>query len=181
MFGEDLVSRQLNCTRTVMSDNIQEEGLEPLKPESMPDAERQTKDVIETNSQQETNGPDETANPAPETPKSEIEIMEVHHHPHVDSHLHGKKHFKEYFLEFIMMFLAVSLGFLSENLRENMVNHEKEKHYIESIIADLKTDTANITLSVHMQNLLLKKMDEVLKIPIEKLDDLSMQDALYQN
>ena len=23
--------------------------------------------------------------------------MEVHHHPHVNSHLHGKKNFKEYF------------------------------------------------------------------------------------
>jgi hypothetical protein len=102
--------------------------------------------------------------------------MEVHHHPKKE-----KKHFKEYFLEFIMMFLAVSLGFLAENLRENMTNREKEKHYIENIVADLKTDTANITLSVHMQNLLLKKMDEVLKIPVEKLDALSMQDNLYQN
>jgi hypothetical protein len=102
--------------------------------------------------------------------------MEVHHHPHVE-----KKGFKEYSLEFLMIFLAVTLGFIAENIRENIVNHEKEKHYIENIIADLKTDTANITLSVHLQNLLLKKMDEVLKIPIEKLDDLSMQDTLYQN
>ena len=102
--------------------------------------------------------------------------MEVHHHPHVE-----KKNFKEYFLEFVMIFLAVTLGFIAENIRENIVNHEKEKHYIENIIADLKTDTANITLSVHLQNLLLKKMDGVLKIPIEKLDDLSMQDTLYKN
>jgi len=104
--------------------------------------------------------------------------MEVHHHP--DLH-HKKKNFKEYFLEFLMIFLAVTLGFIAENIRENIVNRQKEKHYIENIIADLKTDTANITLSVHSQNLLLKKMDEVLKIPVEKLDDLSMQDMLYQN
>ena len=102
--------------------------------------------------------------------------MEVHHHPHVE-----KKGFKEYFLEFVMIFLAVTLGFIAENIRENIVNRDKEKHYIENIIGDLKTDTANITLSVHLQNLLLNKMDEVLKIPIEKLDNLSMQDTLYKN
>src|SRR5580765_2954777 len=102
--------------------------------------------------------------------------MEVHHHPKVE-----KKNFKEYFLEFLMIFLAVTMGFIAENIRENIVNREKEKHYVENIIADLKTDTANITLSVHMQNLLLKKMDDVLKIPVEKLDDLSVQNTLYQN
>ena len=107
---------------------------------------------------------------------SDIQNMEVHHHPHVE-----KKRFKEYFLEFVMISLAVTLGFFAENIRENIATREKEKHYIENIIADLKTDTSNITLSVHMQNLLLKKMDEVLKIPVEKLDDLSMQDTLYQN
>ncbi len=102
--------------------------------------------------------------------------MEVHHHPHVE-----KKGFKEYFFEFLMIFLAVTMGFIAENIRENIVNREKEKHYVENIVADLKTDTANIALSVHMQNLLLKKMDNVLKIPVEKLDKPSMQDTLYQN
>lgn len=91
---------------------------------------------------------------------------------------HGWKH---YLFEFFMLFLAVFCGFFAENMRENIVNREKEKHYIESIIADLKKDTANIALSVHMQNLLLKKMENVLQIPVEKLADTSMQDALYQN
>ena len=104
--------------------------------------------------------------------------MEVHHHH--DLH-HKKKHWKEYFLEFLMMFLAVSLGFMSENLRENVTNHEKEKHYIESIMADLRKDTANITLGIHMQHLLVKKMENVLNIPVKKLDDLSWQDTLYQS
>ena len=84
-------------------------------------------------------------------------------------------------VKFLMIFFAVTMGFIAENIRENIVNREKEKHYIKSIIANLKTDTANISLSIHMQNLLIKKMETVLKIPVEKLDDLSMQDALYQN
>jgi hypothetical protein len=91
---------------------------------------------------------------------------------------HGWKH---YLFEFFMLFLAVFCGFLAENFRENIVNREKEKHYIESIIADLKKDTANINLSYHVQDLLLKKMDRVLSLPIEKLDDISTQDTLYQN
>ncbi len=65
--------------------------------------------------------------------------MEVHHHPHVE-----KKNFKEYFLEFIMIFLAVTLGFIAENIRENLSNHSKEKEYMQSMADDLKTDTAEI-------------------------------------
>jgi hypothetical protein len=63
--------------------------------------------------------------------------MEVHHHPNVE-----KKNFKEYFLEFIMIFLAVTMGFFAESIRENLADHSKEKEYIQSMIADLKNDTA---------------------------------------
>jgi hypothetical protein len=37
---------------------------------------------------------------------------------------HGWKH---YMFEFFMLFLAVFFGFLAENIRENIVNREKEK------------------------------------------------------
>jgi hypothetical protein len=63
--------------------------------------------------------------------------MEVHHHPNVE-----KKNFKEYVLEFIMIFLAVTLGFFAESIRENLTDHSKEKEYVQSMIADLKKDTA---------------------------------------
>ncbi|HLK30956.1 MAG TPA: hypothetical protein VKT28_20430 [Puia sp.] len=61
--------------------------------------------------------------------------MEVHHHPHVE-----KKNFKEYFLEFLMIFLAVTMGFFAESLREHINDDSKEKEYIHSLIADLKSD-----------------------------------------
>jgi hypothetical protein len=108
--------------------------------------------------------------------KLETENMEVHHHPKVE-----KKSLKEYFLEFLMIFLAVSLGFLAENLRENMANHEKEKHYVNSILKDLQKDTANISLSLRNQDWLVGKMNNVLRLPVEKLRDVSLQDTLYQN
>lgn len=75
--------------------------------------------------------------------------MEVHHHPHV-----GEKRIKEYLLEGLMIFIAVSMGFIAENIREKITNHEKEVILIESIIQNLKTDTA--TLNTCIQKNLLK-------------------------
>ena len=71
--------------------------------------------------------------------------MEVHHHPDLE---HNKKNFREYFLEFLMIFLAVSLGFIAENLRERISDSNKEKEYIESMVQDLKGDTAKANRSI---------------------------------
>src|SRR5271169_4273058 len=71
--------------------------------------------------------------------------MEVHHHPNVE-----KKRFKEYFLEFIMIFLAVTMGFFAESIRENLADHSKEKEYVQSMIADLKNDTAMLRDVIHI-------------------------------
>jgi len=73
------------------------------------------------------------------------ENMEVHHHPHVE-----KKGFKEYFLEFLMIFLAVTMGFIAESIREHISDNAKEKKYINSIIEDLKTDSANLYFIIHI-------------------------------
>ena len=69
--------------------------------------------------------------------------MEVHHHPHV-----GPKHLKEYLLEGLMIFLAVSMGFIAENIRESITKHEKEKVLIESLILNLKADTAMLNTNI---------------------------------
>ena len=75
--------------------------------------------------------------------------MEVHHHP--DLH-HKKKNFKEYFLEFLMIFLAVTLGFFAESIRENISNHHKEIKYMESLVADLQSDTSQTDLAINRWN-----------------------------
>src|SRR5205085_3996197 len=75
----------------------------------------------------------ETSNQQPATEK-----MEVHKHPH---HVTHKKKWGEYLLEFLMLFLAVFLGFLAENLREQTVEHHREKEYVQSLVEDLKSDT----------------------------------------
>ena len=69
--------------------------------------------------------------------------MEVHHSHH-PSH---KKKWTEYLLEFLMLFLAVFLCFIAENIREDIGDRRKEKHYIESLVSDLKNDTIAINES----------------------------------
>jgi hypothetical protein len=63
--------------------------------------------------------------------------MEVHHHPQVE-----KKNFKEYLLEGLMIFFAVMLGFFAENIRENIVEHNRAQVLAQSLFEDIKKDTA---------------------------------------
>jgi hypothetical protein len=58
-------------------------------------------------------------------------------------HLHsapGKKIW-HYFFEFLMLFLAVFCGFIAENWREQLREHQREKEFIHSIVEDIKSDT----------------------------------------
>src|SRR5277367_2786684 len=75
--------------------------------------------------------------------------MEVHHHPDVH---HKRKKFKEYFLEFLMIFLAVTMGFFAENIREYYSEKHQEREYVQSMINDLKTDTASIAWYIKQNN-----------------------------
>ncbi len=65
--------------------------------------------------------------------------MEVHHHPHIE-----KKPFREYLLEGLMIFIAVCMGFIAENIRENISDHEKAEVYMKSLLADIKDDRSFI-------------------------------------
>lgn len=77
------------------------------------------------------------------------------------NHLHnvpGKK-FWHYFFEFFMLFLAVFCGFLAENYREHVVEHEREKQFVESYIQDLKLDTAGIRRNLDFRKIKLQQLD----------------------
>ena len=62
--------------------------------------------------------------------------MEVHAHTHTP-----RKKWTHYLWEFLMLFLAVFCGFLAENQREHLVEKQREKQFIKSIIIDLSQDT----------------------------------------
>jgi len=64
--------------------------------------------------------------------------MEIHpHHLHEAS---GKK-WSHYLFEFFMLFLAVFSGFLAENWREHIIEHQREKQYATQLLADLRKDS----------------------------------------
>jgi len=65
--------------------------------------------------------------------------MEVHHHSHTE-----RKKWTHYFWEFFMLFLAVTAGFFVENQREHLVEHQREKQFIQSLFNDIKADTDNL-------------------------------------
>ncbi len=102
--------------------------------------------------------------------------MEVHHHPHVE-----KKGFKEYFLEFLMIFLAVTMGFFAENIREHSVNNEKEMNYMKGMVQDLEKDTAGVSGALELQDLIIKKMDSALNIPVANLRYIPTQDSFFHH
>jgi hypothetical protein len=101
------------------------------------------------------------AEPADITSKNEIENMEVHAHEMHKAPGHGWKH---YLFEFLMLFLAVFCGFLAENYREHVVEHEKERQYIESLIADLKSDQQVLVTHIAHVNEGISMMDSMVTI-----------------
>lgn len=66
--------------------------------------------------------------------------MEVHHHAHHD----GPKNWKSYLREFGMLFLAVFCGSLAEYQLEHKIEKDRERQFIESMVADMKEDQRKI-------------------------------------
>jgi len=83
--------------------------------------------------------------------------MEVHAHTHTP-----RKKWTHYLWEFLMLFLAVFCGFLAENQREHMVEHQREKQYIRSLAQDMSTDTTNIAAWTNIYKHLEGQCDSVL-------------------
>jgi len=74
--------------------------------------------------------------------------MEVHSHAHTE-----RKKWTHYLWEFLMLFLAVFCGFLAENRREHMVEHNRELQFMHSYENDLQKDITQL-------DSLIKKREE---------------------
>ena len=127
-----------------MADNTDEEHLD----------NRTNTELVNTSDEAITTEETETINPIQAT-----ENMEIHHHPNLH---HKPKPWKEYLLEGLMIFIAVTLGFFAESLRETLSNHEKEKDFMESMINDLKADTATISKTIKYYTGTSKAIDTML-------------------
>ena len=64
--------------------------------------------------------------------------MEVHAHTHT-----SRKKWTHYLWEFLMLFLAVFGGFLAEYQLEHKIKKDREKQFINSLVADLQDDIKN--------------------------------------
>jgi hypothetical protein len=97
--------------------------------------------------------------------------METHaHHLH---HAPGEKAW-HYFYEFLMLFLAVFCGFLAENYREHMVEHQKARQFANSLLTDLNEDTVALKASIVFGMVKINGIDSLcsqLDMPLEKWND----------
>ena len=146
-----------------MADNTDEEHLDfPIDNQS----ENPPDEIIPTNDTETIN------------PNQESENMEVHKHPH---HVTHKKKWGEYLLEFLMLFLEVFLGFIAENIREHAVENDRAKEFMESMVADLKTDSSTLVNMKSNFRLVSTHIDSL--IPLLNTNELLDKNAteIYQH
>jgi hypothetical protein len=110
------------------------------------------------------------------THNSPLTTMEVHHHPEVE-----KKGLKEYFFEGLMIFLAVMMGFIAENIRETISDHEHVHQLTSQLSQDIKADITSLDSLYKEQLMLINKDDTLIKIlnePLGTVDKIKLQDLV---
>ena len=85
--------------------------------------------------------------------------MEVHSHTHTP-----RKKFTHYLWEFIMLFLAVFCGFIAESEREHMVEHQREKQYMRSMLEDLYSDATTIKRVYDRASVQIRFIDSLIEL-----------------
>ena len=60
-----------------------------------------------------------------------------------------------------MLFLAVFCGFLAENQREHMVEHQREKKYMQSMLSDLHADMIMFSRGIKRKEERINAIDSV--------------------
>ena len=114
--------------------------------------------------------------------------MEVHHHSHT-----SRKKWAHYFWEFLMLFLAVFCGFLAEYYLEHTIEHNRERQFINSLVRDIKADTAQLSIIKGFRVDRLSKIDSVAWVlstdpagivavqHLQLFEDLKGHVSFYQN
>ena len=127
---------------------------------------------------QSENFPDEII-PANDTkvinPNQETENMETHAQ---DLHKAPGQGWKHYFFEFLMLFLAVFAGFLAENQREHIVEHQREKKFARRMLSDLRQDSIFFEIRIRLLEERQKNHKWFLKImtnPVRATDSAVMR------
>ena len=85
--------------------------------------------------------------------------MEVHAHSHT-----ARKKWTHYFWEFLMLFLAVFCGFLAEYQLEHKIEKDREMQYMETMIEDLRTDSAMFEINIKQRASRIVMMDSLVTL-----------------
>ena len=85
--------------------------------------------------------------------------MEVHAHTHT-----ARKKWTHYLWEFLMLFLAVFCGFLAENQREHMVEHQRAKQYAALLYDDIKVDTGTAKYQMRVLEFVNPRIDTFISL-----------------
>lgn len=107
--------------------------------------------------------------------------MEVHHHPQLD---HKPKPWKEYLLEGLMIFIAVMMGFVAENVREDITNHEHATQLTSRLVQDLRADTIELNKVIKFETAISKSNDKLINLlqqPLAKADFKQIQRSISQS
>lgn len=78
-----------------------------------------------------------------------------------------------------MLFLAVFLGFVAENYREHIVDKEKAKQYMHSMVENLKYDTTRCSLNIKYNMEIAKGIDSFRYQITEAIDGRINPNKLY--
>ena len=81
----------------------------------------------------------------------------------VKEQLHLKKSWRDYLFEFTVPFLAVTAAFLLNAERENYIDRQLEKEYVNSMIEDLDLDTAYMNTRKKFIQITIHRLDTLIK------------------
>ena len=90
----------------------------------------------------------------------------------------GKK-IRTYLFEFLMLFLAVFCGFIADNWREKLSEHQREKTFISSIVEDIKSDTLQSGKVIKRLKVMHNGIDSVL-MALSSPDVLENSNYVYR-
>jgi len=99
--------------------------------------------------------------------------MEVHAHSHTE-----RKKWTHYFWEFLMLFFAVFAGFLAENQREHMIEHQREKNYIASLVKDVELDIISLRQSSDVRKKYVNYYDSLVYL-LKNYNDSNLNDIYF--
>jgi hypothetical protein len=99
--------------------------------------------------------------------------MEVHAHTHTE-----RKKWTHYLWEFLMLFLAVFCGFLAENQREHMIENQREKKYIASLVKDVELDIVSLKQEEDIRKKYINYYDSLIYL-FKNYNDSNLTDIYF--